>query len=249
MRVDVALVPPASVPPETTCLVVDVLRATSVMAVLFGRGLRAGWLAGSIEEGRAIRAALGNRPGGVMLCGEVNALPPEGFDYGNSPLEFEGVAAEGRLPAEAVLATTNGTPALLACVAAPLVLPAAPLNAAAAVRTAVEAAHDVLVVCSGRVTEDGARVEGDDDTLAAGLLVARLVATGAEPGETARYALAQYEAVRDDLGAALRQTFHGSRITAIGFGTDVDRCGTADVYDTVATLRIEEGRAVLRPLA
>ena len=124
MRVDVALVPPASVPPETTCLVVDVLRATSVMAVLFGRGLRAGWLAGSIDEGRALRTALGDRPGGVMLCGEVNALPPEGFDYGNSPLEFERVSAAGRLPAEAVLATTNGTPALLACAAAPLVLQA-----------------------------------------------------------------------------------------------------------------------------
>jgi 2-phosphosulfolactate phosphatase len=249
MHVDVALVPPASVPADTTCLVVDVLRATSVMAVLFGRGLSAGWLAGSIEDGRAIRAALGDRPGGVILCGEVNSLPPEGFDFGNSPLEFERVAAEGRLPAEAVLATTNGTPALLVCATAPLVLPAAPLNAGAATRVAIEAGRDVLVVCSGRVTEAGARVEGDDDTLAAGLLVARLVAAGAMPGETARYALAQYDAVRGDLGGALRQTFHGSRITAIGFGADVDRCATADVYDTVATLRLEDGRAVLRPLA
>ena len=72
----------------------DVLRATSVMAVLFGRGLRAAWLAGSIEDGRALRATLGERPGGLMLCGEVNALPPEGFDYGNSPLEFERLATQ-----------------------------------------------------------------------------------------------------------------------------------------------------------
>ena len=60
--------------------------------------------------------------------------------------------------------------------------------------------------------------------------------------------MAQYEAVRDDLGGALRRTEHGARITAIGFGDDVDRCATADVYDRVATLRIEDGRAVLRPL-
>jgi len=64
----------------------------------------------------------------------------------------------------------------------------------------------------------------------------------------ARRALGLYAATGGDLGAALRQTFHGSRITAIGFGADVDRCGTADVYDTVATLRIEDGRAVLRPI-
>ena len=244
MRVDVALIPPARPPLDATCLVVDVLRATSVMAVLFGRGLRAAWLAGSIEEGRAIRAALGDRPSGLMLCGEVNALPPAGFDYGNSPLEFERIT----LPAEAVLATTNGTPALLACAAAPLVLPAAPLNAAAAVRVALEAGRDVLVVCAGQVPSTGGRVPGQDDTLAAGLLVERLVRAGARAGDEALFALERYEAARGDLGAALRATEHGALITALGFGADVDRCAQADAYDAVASLRIEDGRAVLRPL-
>jgi len=248
MRVDVALIPPARPPGHATCLVVDVLRATSVMAVLFGNGLRAAWLAGSIEDGRATRAALGDRPGGLMLCGEENALPPADFDYGNSPLEFQRIAAEGRLPAEAVLATTNGTPALLSCVAAPLVLPAAPLNAGAAVRVALEAARDVLVVCSGLVPPTGGRAPGEDDTLGAGLLVDRLVRAGAYPGDEALYALGCYEAVRDDLAAALRATEHGRRITAIGFGADVDRCAQADAYDTVATLHIEDSRPVLRPL-
>ena len=242
MRVDVALVPPARVPDDTTCLVVDVLRATSVMAVLFGRGLETAWLAGTIEDGRAIRAALGERPGGVMLCGEVDALPPEGFDYGNSPLEFERIA----LPAAAVLATTNGTPALLACTDAPLVLPAAPLNARAAVRVALEAGRDVLIVCSGLVPPEGGRLPGEDDTLAAGLLVERFVLAGARPGDEAVHALELFEAVRGDLGGALRRTEHGSRITALGFGADVDRCAQADLYDVVGTLRIEKGRPLLR---
>lgn len=245
MRVDVALIPPERAPRDATCLVVDVLRATSVMAVLFGRGLRAAWLAGSIAEGRALRAALGECPGGLMLCGEEHALPPPGFDYGNSPLEFERVA----LPAEAVLATTNGTPALLACAAAPLVLPAAPLNAAAAVRAAHEAGRDVLIVCSGLVRPDGVRAPGEDDTLSAGLLVDRLVDAGAAPGAEAIAARAAYDAVRSNLGAALRRTTHGARITALGFGDDVDRCATTDVYDAITTLRIEAGRAVLRPRA
>ena len=257
---DVALLPPARPPRDATCLVVDVLRATSVMAVLFGRGLRAAWLAGSIEEGRAVRAALDARPGvpdGVMLCGEVNALPPEGYDYGNSPLEFERLSLgvgplQTALPAEAVLATTNGTPALLACAGAPLVLPAAPLNAAAAVRVAVEAGRDVLVVCAGRLDATGQRVPGEDDTLAAGLLVERLLRAGAlagaRPGDEARYALGAYDAVRDDLAGALRATVHGARITALGFGADVARSAQTDVYEAVATLRFEGGRPVLRPL-
>ena len=241
MRVDVAFIPPARVPIEATCLVVDVLRATSVMAVLFGRGLRAAWLAGSIEEGRAIRAALGDRPRGLMLCGEEHALPPTGFDYGNSPLEFERVA----LPAEAVLATSNGTPALLACAGAPLVLPAAPLNAGAAVNTALNAGRDVLIVCSGSV-EDDVRVPSDDDTIAAGQLVERLVRAGLQPGDEVHFALERYEAARADLATALRRTPHGARLVELGFGADVDRCAQVDVYDTVALLRLEDGRPVLR---
>ena len=243
MRIDVALVPPASVPRDTTCVVVDVLRATSSMAVLFGRGLRAAWLAGSIEEGRAIRAALGDRPGGLMLCGEEHALPPEGFDHGNSPLEFE----RGAFPAEAVLATTNGTPALLACAEAALTMPVAPLNAGAVINAALQAGRDILVVCSGLVTEAGVRAPGDDDTLAAGLVVERLVRAGVRPGDEALFALEQYERVRHDLAAAFRATTHGARITALGFGADVDRCAQADAYDAVAALGIEDGRAVLRP--
>jgi phosphosulfolactate phosphohydrolase-like enzyme len=70
---------------------------------------------------------------------------------------------------------------------------------------------------------------------------------GAEPGAEARAALAAYEAVRDDLAGALRRTAHGARISALGFGDDVDRCATADVYDVVATLRFEEARPLLRP--
>ncbi|MEX2446789.1 MAG: 2-phosphosulfolactate phosphatase, partial [Dehalococcoidia bacterium] len=191
MRVDVTLLPPEAPPTGRTCLVVDVLRATSVMAVLFGRGVDAVWPAASIEEGRALRDALRVGPQaaagetGLLLCGEHNAIPPEGYDYGNSPLEFERVALAPRV----VMATTNGTPALHACAAAALTMPAAPLNASAVVRAAVRAGHDVLVVCAGL---RGAAAE--DDTVAAGLLVERLVRAGAQPGEDALDALGRYEA-------------------------------------------------------
>ena len=87
MRVDVALLPPSKSPTHETCLVVDVLRATSCMAVLLGRGAAAVYPAPSIDAARALREQLG---GDALLCGEVRALPPEGFDYGNSAVEFAG---------------------------------------------------------------------------------------------------------------------------------------------------------------
>ncbi|MPZ99603.1 MAG: 2-phosphosulfolactate phosphatase [Dehalococcoidia bacterium] len=239
MRVEVAAVPPADAPRDRTCLVVDVLRATSVMAVLFGRGARALYPAGSVEAARALRGAL-EADGPVLLCGEVGGLPPDGFDFGNSPLEFASLAA---LPAErAVVTTSNGTPALMACSGAPLTLTAAPLNASTAVALALEPGRDVLVVCSGLRREPA-----EDDLLAAGLIVARLVETGAEPEAAARQALERYRAAETDLAAALRASEHGQRLVALGFGEDIDFCAQPDRYGVTGMLAVEAGQPVLRP--
>ena len=239
-HIDVALAPSFAAPAGRTCLVVDVLRATSAIAVLLGRGTRAIYPAASVEAGLTLRQQLRAEGIEAALCGERDALPPPGFDFGNSPGVFE---ALDRVPDVAVVATTNGTPALLACAEAPLAMTAAPLHAAAVVRAAIEAAHDVLVVCSGLRREPA-----EDDTLAAGLFVERFVRLGASPGPEALFALERYEAARDDLAAALAQTEHGRRLGELGFGNDITLCGTLDRYGVSGALSIEDGRAVLRPV-
>lgn len=240
-RVDVALAPRFAQPAGRTCLVIDVLRATSVIAVLLGRGARAIYPAPTVEDGLALRAQLATEGITAALCGERDALPPEGFDYGNSPGAF--VAAD-RVPDVAVVATTNGTPALLACIDAPLAMTAAPLHAAAVNRAAVEAQRDVLVVCSGLRREPA-----EDDTLAAGLFVERLVRLGASPGPEALFALERYEAARDDLAAALALSEHGQRLVTLGFADDIALCATPDRYEVAGALTVEAGRPVLRPLS
>lgn len=240
MRVDVSWLPPTEPPLDVTCVVVDVLRATSSLAVLLGRGFEAVYPAATVAEAVALRDALRDALGGrVALCGERGGLPPPGFDFGNSPSEFARVDLEGW--DAVVMATTNGTPALLACTAAPLVLAGAPLNAGATVEACIEAGHDVLVVCSGR-----SGVRATDDSLAAALLARRLVEAGAAPEATARDALAMLEASGGDLGGAFRMTEHGRALVALGFEHDLDFCGREDVYDHAAALRHEGGRAVLR---
>ena len=241
MRVDVSFVPPDRPPTEQTCLVVDVLRATSSIVALLGRGIGGVHPVASVTEGRTRRDALQRELGTeVALCGEQNALPPDGYDFGNSPSELAAVPLRWR---EVVMATTNGTPALLACASAPLTLAAAPLNAAAVTRAAIEAGHDVLVVCAG---EGGRR--SDDDALAAGLLVERLIAAGAEPGQEARRARALHEPVRDQLAAALRATRHGERLAELGFAHDLEFCATVDRFDVAGALRREDAGFVLRPI-
>jgi 2-phosphosulfolactate phosphatase len=241
MRVDVAIVPPADPPLEQTCLVVDVLRATSVLAVLLDRGVQQIYPTATIEDGLALRDALVAAGTAAFLLGEREGLPPEGFDAGNSPTALE--AAELDV-AVAVQATSNGTPALLACVGSPLVMPAAVVNAGAVTRAALEAGRDVLIVCAG--LHGGF---GEDDVLAAGLLAERLVAGGATTGPEADDALRRYEAVRDDLAEAFRRTEHGAITVERGFDEDIVLCATADRYQTVAALGEIGGRPVLTPMA
>ena len=190
----------------------------------------------TIEEGLALRSRLGST---TLLCGERNALPPSGFDFGNSPSEFATADLDGWTTA--VMATTNGTPALLACSGAPLVLAAAPLNAPATVEACLAEGHDVLVVCSGR-----AGVRATDDSLAAALIVRRLVARGATPDSRAREALALLEAVPGSLASAFRLTEHGRALVALGFEHDLEFCAREGEYALTAALNIEDGRPVLR---
>ena len=91
-----------------------------------------------------------------LLCGEVDGVPPQGFDYGNSPSEFAGLSFKGK---SAVLFTTNGTAAINIAAEAPVVIAASLLNRKAAARRAVEEAVrrklDIAIVCAGRRARHG----------------------------------------------------------------------------------------------
>jgi len=59
-----------------TCLVIDVLRATSVMAVLLSMGVAKIYLAESFEAARRLKKELGSDVN-LLLIGEKDAVPPD----------------------------------------------------------------------------------------------------------------------------------------------------------------------------
>lgn len=87
-------------------VVIDVIRAFTTTHVALRRGALRIAAAGTVEEARALAALDSSR----ILAGERNALPPDGFDLGNSPAEFDGADLDGR---EVVLTTSNGVQATL----------------------------------------------------------------------------------------------------------------------------------------
>ncbi|HEX4589449.1 MAG TPA: 2-phosphosulfolactate phosphatase, partial [Gemmataceae bacterium] len=105
-------------------IVIDVLRATTVIVHALAAGCRSVIPCGEIEEAKR-RAAELRREGKVLLAGERHGQPIPGFDLGNSPGEFTCKVCKD---AALVMTTTNGTRALLRAAEAERVLAAAFVN-------------------------------------------------------------------------------------------------------------------------
>ena len=103
---------------RTTCVVFDVLRATSTMALALSNGEEAIIPVAGIAEALRLRE---EQPA-MLLAGERDGvrIPASlaggvDFDLGNSPREFTRDKVQGKT---IVMTTTNGTRALRACAGA-----------------------------------------------------------------------------------------------------------------------------------
>ena len=247
MKLDVAYLPSLfRQPDQHVCVVVDVLRASSSLVVLLERGVEEVLLASSIGEARRLAR---ERPQ-YLLCGERDGLPPRGFQYGNSPVEFAALEVAGR---RAILCTSNGTRALVRAAAAPLALVGALLNATTVGRAAAEAAAaqglGVAVVCSG---DDGGTAFSLEDALGAGAIVDAIVGLGLEAprlelSDAALAALTLYRVHQGQEQAALRASSHARDLETLGMGEDLSFCARRDAFAAVPYLqRDDDGRPVLR---
>jgi len=227
----------------TTCVVFDVLRATSTMLTALANGAETVIPVREIADAMAIRR---QRPG-VLLAGErhglrITAAQSGGvdFDLGNSPREFTAGRVKGRT---LVMTTTNGTRALRACAEAKLVLIGALLNLQAlADEIRARKPQRLLLVCAGTAEE-----AAYEDALAAGGLCDGLWNEfGADASDSAWMARRLFQQARADLTAALGASRNGRRLLAIPeLAADVAACACLDAVPLIAELNAQgEMRAV-----
>jgi 2-phosphosulfolactate phosphatase len=242
MEIGVALTPRLMREPRRHAVaVVDVLRATSTLVTMFERGLLRALISDSLRDARQL--ALRNFS---LLCGESKMLPIAGFDYGNSPSEFESLSLKGK---SAVLWTTNGTKALGAAAESPAVIAAALLNRRAAASRLVQEARrrhlDAMVLCAG--LERGAAFSLED-TVAAGAIVevAREIEPDIRLADSAWAAYHLWRWYRGDAMRAFRHAAHGRALRAAGFDHDLQFAAQVDVFETVPVLYDEDGVKTMR---
>jgi len=240
----VALLPQQMTWPSTgAAVVIDVLRATTVITQAIRSGAAEVVVCGEIDEAFAIAEHRDPRP---LLCGERACKPIAGFDLGNSPSEYTPERVAGK---RLVMTTTNGTRAAIAAAGFDPIL-AASFNNLSAVVDSLAGQCEVSILCAGT---DG--VETEEDILLAGAIIDRLldhpnwrsesgpVAAGREtigplgPSEIAARTLwRQHLDTGRTLADRLAETLGGRNLIAAGYTADITTCAQIDVTDAVPTV-------------
>lgn len=130
-------------------IVIDVLRAFSTAAYAFSRGAREILLVSTVEEALTLKSKVPSS----KAMGEVGGLPPEGFDFGNSPTH---ISQEDLSGMTLIQRTGAGTQGAVRSLGAGVMLAASFVVASGTVRHVTHlGAEEVTFVVTGRSYNGG----------------------------------------------------------------------------------------------
>ena len=226
MRIDVVFGPTTATPALITgrvVAVIDVLRASTSIAVALGNGARNIVPLESADE--VITRAKQFDKGEVRLAGERKMLIVPGFDLGNSPSEFTREAVEGKT---VLLTTTNGTAAMVGLQTARDVVVASYVNleaVAVLLRTAARAGTDITIICAGRD-----KLFSLEDAACAGRYVQAITKGMAQVdlGDGAFASTVIDRKYGDRLDLLFADSEAGKALAEAGFGKDLEDCAKLD---------------------
>jgi 2-phosphosulfolactate phosphatase len=206
-------------------VVIDVIRAFTNAAFAFSRGAKEIYPVSTVEEALKFKAEMPNS----LACGEVGGLPPQGFDFGNSPTHTNTLDLNGHI---LVQRTGAGTQGIVRSVHADVMLAASLVVAKATVTHIRNLNPDcVTFVVTGQLTEG----RGDEDLACAEYFEALL--RGQKP-DPAPYVDRVYKS-RDAL-------FHLDPNLPEFPASDLDYCTKIDAFDFAMLVTQENGRPVMR---
>lgn len=209
-------------------MVIDVLRATTVVVHALAHGARAVVPAASIEE--AHRAAARWPASERLLGGERQGVRIEGFDLDNSPEHYSPEVVAGKT---IILTTTNGTRALRWAEQAEQILIGSFNNLSAIIEILKPETRPVHLLCAG--TDH--RITGED------LLVAGAIADGCQ----SRFTIHRETQIMIDFWrqhgndsahrlAVMRDSAGGRNLVDLGYDRDIARASEIDRFSLVPRL-------------
>ena len=209
-------------------LVIDVLRASTTVAVALANGAKAVIPFESSDE--VIDRAKQFEREDVLLAGERKMHAISGFDLGNSPREYTREVVEGKT---VLLTTTNGTVVLAGLQGARDVVVACYVNysaVSAMIRAAARGASDVTIVCAGRDKQFALEDAACAGRFARG--VTRRLAN-VRLNDAAQACCLLDKRYGDDLDRLFEDSEHGRALKEAGFAEDLAVCAEVDAHPVI----------------
>ncbi len=219
----------------TLTVVIDVLRATTTITTALSAGAAAIRPVATMQEVEFQTARAGGD--GYLRAGERDGEKIEGYELGNSPLDYTSQTIDGQT---IILTTTNGTRALSKASGAEDVIVGSMLNAYRVARCIAERERDTILLCAGRHNRPAL-----EDTLCAGLIIDHLQEIGLTPTMTdAAHIVERLFQRTDDLEAAVEPSSSVHRLRQIGHERDISYCLQQDTLPILP--QFVEGQITLR---
>jgi 2-phosphosulfolactate phosphatase len=209
---------------EKHVVVIDVLRSSTTVATALANGAREIIPVSNIEAAVKISASL---LGDVTLRGgERNGKMIQGFNLGNSPLEYSEAAVKGK---SIIYCTTNGSLAMHRSRFARTMVVGAFVNVSKVAEFIARINEEFLIICAGNSTvSHGFSIE---DTVCAGMIIHKLqeeLQQQVEYTDTSRAARSLYRAHGRSIFKMLKTSDHGTYLAGIGFEEDLKVCAKVD---------------------
>ena len=203
------------------CVVIDVLRATSVMITALHNGAEKIF---PFKDIKIIQERCENLKN-IIKCGERNALKIDGFDLGNSPLEFTKEKVFGK---DIYMSTTNGTKAVENSLSAEKIIICSFLNIKSISKKLLEYKKDVVIVCAGTNGKFSL-----DDTLCAGLIIKEMQKHTEIQMNDVLLAAVRISESHEDIKDILKGSTHYERLLSLGFEKDMEHIFSLNKYSIV----------------
>lgn len=210
-------------------IIIDVLRATSVITTALANGAR------EVIAVREIDEALALREEGCVMGGERKALKIEGFDLSNSPLEYTREAIGGK---RIIMTTTNGTNAISRSTSAEKIMIGCMLNGRAVARHIAESGKDTVIACAGTK----GKFSIDDFVCAGKMLYDLKEICDADMDDMCSAAYIAYKDHKENVLDYVKHAAHYKYLLSIGLQDDIEYCFKEDTTDIVPVYK--DGRII-----
>ena len=196
---------------ESIVVVIDVLRATSVISIAFHYGVKEIIPVQSLEEAKKYKGKEN-----FIVAAERNAMPVDGLDYGNSPFHYMNKKVQNKT---LVLTTTNGTKAL-EIAKNHKTITASFVNFDAVVDYLISQEKDVILLCAG-----WKGFFNLEDSIFAGKLAEKLMNNGFQnSNDSTLAAIELFHSSEADLFSFLSNSSHRKRLRSLNMEKDTKFC-------------------------